>query len=76
MVITANGNDISAAFYTESNYTFESNTLTVEREERNSSTVVTAAFPSSKGQINKINLIKIRRLLKAFDKKKKFFRKG
>ncbi|RUS82424.1 hypothetical protein EGW08_009812 [Elysia chlorotica] len=47
MIITANDNDISAAFYRESNYTFETDELTVERQERNSSTVVSAAFPSN-----------------------------
>ncbi|GFS13682.1 fibrillin-1 [Elysia marginata] len=47
MVITANDMDISADFYAESNYTFENNDLTVERQDRNSTTVVVAAFPSN-----------------------------
>ena len=51
----ANGNDISAAFYRESNYTFESDELTVERQDRNSTSVVSAAFPSSKLSISKCN---------------------
>ncbi|GFN91253.1 fibrillin-1 [Plakobranchus ocellatus] len=47
MVIKANGQDITTAFYANSTYSFESDELTVERQERNSTEAVSAAFASN-----------------------------